>query len=360
MRLLVTRHDLQARDTKALGPIRTREIEEVQFAGADSSRRGNSNGREIDPVMHRNGARRRLRAPEDVRGKAGPACRPAGGGCPSAGVSARVRRCRACEAPGEPGPHHHHDFVGRGRGRLCRGGGLAPRWAPGQGPRVPAQGAAIRSQPAGGAGDAQPQHARRRGDAEGRRGGAGEPVAARGGADGNRSDRCRQARRLREGPRVGTEAAFARAARLARARLRGRYRLLLRAPRGGGGEPPARGGFPEPEGDRAVVDPRRHRGGAGQEGRGDRKSTRLNSSHSQISYAVFCLKKKNKTFTRQAIIDAVLGHISDDRLVLLTNLACNHLSMLSAADLTYILFFFFNDTATTEIYTLSLHDALPI
>src|SRR3989475_8447645 len=27
----------------------------------------------------------------------------------------------------------------------------------------------------------------------------------------------------------------------------------------------------------------------------DRKSTRLNSSHSQISYAVFCLKKKKKT-----------------------------------------------------------------
>src|SRR2546427_9212961 len=28
-------------------------------------------------------------------------------------------------------------------------------------------------------------------------------------------------------------------------------------------------------------------------GDADRKSTRLNSSHSQISYAVFCLKKKN-------------------------------------------------------------------
>src|SRR5690349_24081754 len=28
---------------------------------------------------------------------------------------------------------------------------------------------------------------------------------------------------------------------------------------------------------------------------GDRKSTRLNSSHVDISYAVFCLKKKNKT-----------------------------------------------------------------
>src|SRR5574337_231952 len=52
--------------------------------------------------------------------------------------------------------------------------------------------------------------------------------------------------------------------------------------------------------------------------RADRKSTRLNSSHHSISYAVFCLKKKN------------------------------------------IFFFFFNDTATTEIYTLSLHDALPI
>src|SRR5688572_32269758 len=31
---------------------------------------------------------------------------------------------------------------------------------------------------------------------------------------------------------------------------------------------------------------------------GDRKSTRLNSSHSQISYAVFCLKKK-KFLTRK-------------------------------------------------------------
>src|SRR2546430_3007486 len=29
----------------------------------------------------------------------------------------------------------------------------------------------------------------------------------------------------------------------------------------------------------------------------DRKSTRLNSSHSQISYAVFCLKKKKKQHT---------------------------------------------------------------
>src|SRR5688572_32562851 len=47
---------------------------------------------------------------------------------------------------------------------------------------------------------------------------------------------------------------------------------------------------------------RKHQGGGETGNRGhlglgpgrDRKSTRLNSSHSQISYAVFCLKKKNK------------------------------------------------------------------
>src|SRR2546427_9269650 len=37
-----------------------------------------------------------------------------------------------------------------------------------------------------------------------------------------------------------------------------------------------------------------HRGTGGEGGPQDRKSTRLNSSHSQISYAVFCLKKKKK------------------------------------------------------------------
>src|SRR2546430_2946728 len=34
----------------------------------------------------------------------------------------------------------------------------------------------------------------------------------------------------------------------------------------------------------------------------DRKSTRLNSSHSQISYAVFCLKKKKKKVTLDVIV----------------------------------------------------------
>src|SRR5438445_9269943 len=50
----------------------------------------------------------------------------------------------------------------------------------------------------------------------------------------------------------------------------------------------------------------RHRAGAsGTVGRGlptvgqDRKSTRLNSSHANISYAVFCLKKKKKKQKKQ-------------------------------------------------------------
>src|SRR2546430_4149464 len=61
----------------------------------------------------------------------------------------------------------------------------------------------------------------------------------------------------------------------------------------------ARVGVPQPrrrrflqrelENRQRVIDPPRAR-----VGETDRKSTRLNSSHSQISYAVFCLKKKNQ------------------------------------------------------------------
>src|SRR2546430_8159270 len=49
---------------------------------------------------------------------------------------------------------------------------------------------------------------------------------------------------------------------------------------------------------RALAVPSRGRGGR----QSDRKSTRLNSSHSQISYAVFCLKKKKNRKTTQYII----------------------------------------------------------
>src|SRR2546430_4180770 len=42
----------------------------------------------------------------------------------------------------------------------------------------------------------------------------------------------------------------------------------------------------------------------------DRKSTRLNSSHSQISYAVFCLKKKKKSWLESGIATSVV-YMSD-------------------------------------------------
>src|SRR2546427_6037142 len=45
---------------------------------------------------------------------------------------------------------------------------------------------------------------------------------------------------------------------------------------------------------------------------GDRKSTRLNSSHSQISYAVFCLKKKKET-TNTLLRDLRQQHSGADR-----------------------------------------------
>src|SRR6266496_2039259 len=87
----------------------------------------------------------------------------------------------------------------------------------------------------------------------------------------------------------------------------------------------------------------------------DRKSTRLNSSHVEISYAVFCLKKKREAFRKQSAPQICAG-VS----IILTQFVrfsiMNNGFILSA----FSKFFFFNDAATTEIYTLSLHDALPI
>src|SRR2546421_4978089 len=50
------------------------------------------------------------------------------------------------------------------------------------------------------------------------------------------------------------------------------------------------------------------------EAKGDRKSTRLNSSHDQISYAVFCLKKKKnkkKTLAHEHIKPLHVAHSYD-------------------------------------------------
>src|SRR6266481_2042357 len=93
----------------------------------------------------------------------------------------------------------------------------------------------------------------------------------------------------------------------------------------------------------------------------DRKSTRLNSSHSSISYAVFCLKNKKgdggegdgtgPPELEQG--DHSMRQIGDD-----TGDDDQRDAVADAAR--GDLLFFFNEAAATEIYTLSLHDALPI
>src|SRR5438132_4501273 len=47
---------------------------------------------------------------------------------------------------------------------------------------------------------------------------------------------------------------------------------------------------------------------------GDRKSTRLNSSHTVISYAVFCLKKKKKNVTIGIRSLNVISHVINQNL----------------------------------------------
>src|SRR6202522_3937784 len=95
----------------------------------------------------------------------------------------------------------------------------------------------------------------------------------------------------------------------------------------------------------------------------DRKSTRLNSSHLYISYAVFCLKKNNlfmiarrRVGRKQEIIDLDTNPFE---LTSCTLQLSRRVCLMPWPALPSLLFFF-NDTATTEIYTLSLHDALPI
>src|SRR5437667_404264 len=70
--------------------------------------------------------------------------------------------------------------------------------------------------------------------------------------------------------------------------------------------------------------------------REDRKSTRLNSSHITISYAVFCLKKKKAASATATALRCSPTFPSDP------------------------LYSFLNVAAPPQVYTLSLHDALPI
>src|SRR3954449_7365742 len=94
----------------------------------------------------------------------------------------------------------------------------------------------------------------------------------------------------------------------------------------------------------------------------DRKSTRLNSSHTLISYAVFyfvhmILQRLHQIAQPLLVRVRALDHqvVPAGYGVLLGGL-----SELGRFDEELTGLFFFNDPATTEIYPLSLHDALPI
>src|SRR3989304_1212278 len=91
----------------------------------------------------------------------------------------------------------------------------------------------------------------------------------------------------------------------------------------------------------------------------DRKSTRLNSSHGYISYAGFCLKKNIRTIADYELFPSTLDeHFRFTRNS--TRRLASLVTSLAGVSGELPFDFFFNDTATTEIYTLSLHDALPI
>src|SRR6266496_6704689 len=68
-----------------------------------------------------------------------------------------------------------------------------------------------------------------------------------------------------------------------------------------------------------------------------------------------------KTGAEEAGVTGVRTSLSEKKFELWREIkVCNMIKLLSRKPTALRLVFFFNDTATTEIYTLSLHDALPI
>src|SRR3954462_15286512 len=96
----------------------------------------------------------------------------------------------------------------------------------------------------------------------------------------------------------------------------------------------------------------------------DRKSTRLNSSHTIISYAVFCLKKNNfiHLFSDTLFYD-MLGSLSGEcsmwRWVSTLFVRVSALQLVGPV-IFVLLFFFFNNGDTPEIYFFPLPDVFPI
>src|ERR1039458_10047651 len=97
----------------------------------------------------------------------------------------------------------------------------------------------------------------------------------------------------------------------------------------------------------------------------DRKSTRLNSSHLGISYAVFCLKKKEPLTPSGGLHRATLSAGSVASLGLVGACACGGASIDSGRACVGSLwptfyFFFLKDRGPPEFSPFPLHAALPI
>src|SRR6202522_4255362 len=86
----------------------------------------------------------------------------------------------------------------------------------------------------------------------------------------------------------------------------------------------------------------------------DRKSTRLNSSHLRMSYAVFCLKKKGVDKLRIAA-GSILPRVTTGT----TRAPCVVSGERAAEILKATHIFFLKDPAPPEIYTFPLHAVLP-
>src|SRR6266513_2881657 len=93
----------------------------------------------------------------------------------------------------------------------------------------------------------------------------------------------------------------------------------------------------------------------------DRKSTRLNSSHASISYAVFCLKKKSiRTKKKDSAGDFLRLSLAAERDPPHQLLGGGRRQLGGHLGFNVARGDFFDGAPTTGIYTLSLHDALPI
>src|ERR1035441_8932267 len=97
----------------------------------------------------------------------------------------------------------------------------------------------------------------------------------------------------------------------------------------------------------------------------DRKSTRLNSSHLGISYAVFCLKKKNGTARQeheQALPAARARECADSNIEMPMPVSAPVIGLndSGAGPIHRGVIFFFNYSGTTQIFPLSPPGGPPI